>query len=204
MDKYMRVKSEERRQAILNTAKEEFTRQGFSQTSMSAIAKKVGGSKATLYNYFSSKEEIFTAVMDSVADQMTIAFESLSTTVGIKPALFDFGCQYLTSLYSPELAMVTKMAYTEADKSDLGRHFFENGPKKGLAHLQRFLTYHVENRALKPCDTGIAALQLRALLEAELREQFALGIIGQPDRQTIQDVVERAVDSFLTLYRAGD
>jgi AcrR family transcriptional regulator len=171
---------------------------------MSAIAKKVGGSKATLYNYFSSKEEIFTAVMDSVADQMTIAFESLSTTVAIKPALFDFGCQYLTSLYSPELAMVTKMAYTEADKSDLGRHFFENGPKKGLAHLQRFLTYHVENRALKPCDTRIAALQLRALLEAELREQFALGVIGQPDRQTIQDVVERAVDSFLTLYRAGD
>jgi AcrR family transcriptional regulator len=164
----------------------------------------VGGSKATLYNYFSSKEEIFTAVMDSVADQMTIAFESLSTTVGIKPALFDFGCQYLTSLYSSELAMVTKMAYTEADKSDLGRHFFENGPKKGLAHLQRFLTYHVENRALTPCDTGIAALQLRALLEAELREQFALGIIGQPDTQTIQDVVERAVDSFLTLYRAGD
>ncbi len=198
----MRVKSEERRQAILDTAKGEFTKQGFSQTSMSSIAKKVGGSKATLYNYFSSKEEIFTAVMESVAEQMTIAFHSLSTVIDIKPALTDFGCKYLTSLYSPELAMVTKMAYTEADRSDLGRHFFENGPKKGLTHLQDFLAYHVENGALKSCDTWIAALQLRALLEAELREQFALGIIKQPDEQAICEVVERAVNSFLILYMA--
>ena len=34
---------------------------------MSEIAKQVGGSKATLYNYFKSKEEIFAAVMESSA-----------------------------------------------------------------------------------------------------------------------------------------
>ncbi len=61
----MRVKSEEKRQAILEIAKDSFTKQGFEQTSMSHIAKMLGGSKATLYNYFSSKEEIFTAVMES-------------------------------------------------------------------------------------------------------------------------------------------
>jgi AcrR family transcriptional regulator len=168
---------------------------------MSAIAKKVGGSKATLYNYFSSKEEIFTAVLESVADQMTTAFESLSMDMDIKKAMLDFGEKYLTSLYSRELAMVTKMAYTEADQSDLGRHFFENGPKKGLTHLQGFLTYHINKGQLKPCDTWIAALQLKALLEAELRELFALGVIGQPDKQTVREVVKRAVESFLMLYK---
>ena len=63
----MRVKSEARRQAIIDVAKEAFCRQGFEATSMSEIASRVGGSKATLYNYFRSKEEIFIAVMESSA-----------------------------------------------------------------------------------------------------------------------------------------
>ena len=46
----MRVKSEAKRQAILDIAKATFIEQGYSNTSMSEIASRVGGSKATLYN----------------------------------------------------------------------------------------------------------------------------------------------------------
>ena len=74
----MRVKTEERRQAIIEVAREAFTAQGFENTSMAEIASRVGGSKATLYNYFSSKEELFAAVIDefggtSVASARTIS-----------------------------------------------------------------------------------------------------------------------------------
>ncbi len=91
----MRVKSEEKRQAILEIAKDSFTKQGFEQTSMSHIAKMLGGSKATLYNYFSSKEEIFTAVMESSAtEQIALSFLSLDHNRELKPALLEFGYNF--------------------------------------------------------------------------------------------------------------
>ncbi len=60
-----RVKPErdEKREHILKVAYAAFLSDGYAATSMSSIATKVGGSKATLYNYFSSKEELFSAVI---------------------------------------------------------------------------------------------------------------------------------------------
>ncbi|HEY2834957.1 MAG TPA: helix-turn-helix domain-containing protein, partial [Rhizomicrobium sp.] len=55
---------DERREAILKVAHTAFLSDGYAATSMSAIAAKVGGSKATLYYYFPSKEELFLAVID--------------------------------------------------------------------------------------------------------------------------------------------
>ncbi|WP_253295185.1 TetR/AcrR family transcriptional regulator, partial [Vibrio cholerae] len=87
----MRVKSEEKRQAILEIAKDSFTKQGFEQTSMSHIAKMLGGSKATLYNYFSSKEEIFTAGLGvPTTEQNDLSFLSPAPKQERKHALF--GC----------------------------------------------------------------------------------------------------------------
>ncbi len=55
---------DEKREAILRIAYQAFLTDGYAATSMSEIARQVGGSKATLYNYFCSKEELFTAVVD--------------------------------------------------------------------------------------------------------------------------------------------
>ena len=86
--KKRRVKSEAKRQAILDIAKATFIEQGYSNTSMSEIASRVGGSKATLYNYFSSKEDIFAAVMEaSAADKIAHAFHLLEKNNDIRTTL---------------------------------------------------------------------------------------------------------------------
>ncbi len=196
----MRVKSEERRQAIVKVAKAEFIRQGFSDTSMSGIAQKVGGSKATLYNYFSSKEELFTAVMESSAKKMVQTFSSLSPSGDLREELIKFGINYLASFCSPELSAIAKMAYSEADRSDVGRHFYENGPKKGLKSLDNFLAGHIQKQRLISCDSWIATLQFKALMEAELREPYLLAVISEPNEPDLQDIAIRAVDSFMRIY----
>ena len=55
----MRTKSDEKRQAILDVAAEVFREAGFERASMSEICTRVGGAKATLYNHFASKDELF-------------------------------------------------------------------------------------------------------------------------------------------------
>ncbi|QSA19850.1 TetR/AcrR family transcriptional regulator, partial [Vibrio furnissii] len=114
----MRVKSEEKRQAILEIAKNSFTQQGFEQTSMSYIAKELGGSKATLYNYFSSKEAIFIAVMKSSAsEQIAQSFLALDPKRDMQTSLLEFGYNFLSSVMTPDAMAIYRMAIHEADRS---------------------------------------------------------------------------------------
>lgn len=201
----MRVKSEARRQAIIDVAKEAFCRQGFEATSMSEIASRVGGSKATLYNYFRSKEEIFIAVMESSAtERIAEAFKILEENTNIRFTLVDFGMHYLKSIISPEIVAIRRMAIYEAERSDIGRHFYENGPKKGWLQLNHYLQKQVEQNVLAHCDVWACAMHLKALLESEVVEQHALGVIKEIDETQLKTVVTRAVSVFLKAYQAQD
>jgi len=53
------------RSRILETARVMFRENGFRQTTMDEIAKKLGISKAALYTYFKDKEELFKAAYES-------------------------------------------------------------------------------------------------------------------------------------------
>jgi AcrR family transcriptional regulator len=198
----MRVKSEARRQAIIDVAKTAFSQQGFENTSMSEIASRVGGSKATLYNYFSSKEEIFAAVMESSAtESIAGAFQLLEEENDILSTIQNFGLHYLSSILAPDIMAIRKMALNEADRSNIGRHFYENGPKKGWLLVSNYLQKQIDKKVLIPCDAGICAMHLKGLLEAEVLESYALGVMTKVDNQFIRNVVDRAVTTFLRAYQ---
>jgi AcrR family transcriptional regulator len=65
-----------RRAAIVEIATRSFLEQGYAATSMSAIADELGGSKATLWSHFASKEELFVAVVDEQVMQFSRELES--------------------------------------------------------------------------------------------------------------------------------
>ncbi len=197
----MRIKSDEKRQAILDIAMEAFSKQGFSATSMSQLAKKLGGSKATLYNYFSSKEEIFSAVMESsAAEQISNAFLSLDPERDVKSALLEFGYNFLDSILTPHAMGIYRMAISEAERSDIARLFYENGPKKGWTHLSEYVTQQIEKGKLRECNAWLASMHFKALLSSEYVEQYAFGAVEKPNKFQMQQTVEQAVTAFMTLY----
>ncbi len=197
----MRVKSDEKRQAILDIAKEAFSQQGVSATSMSHIAKQLGGSKATLYNYFNSKEEIFAAVMESSAtEQISNAFLSLDVNRCVRTSLLEFGYNFLDSILTPDAIAIYRMAVSEADRSEIGRHFYNNGPKKGWTHLSEYIALQIAKGQLRDCNSWIAAMHFKALLSGEYVEQYAFAAIEKPSQEQIKKTVEQAVNAFMTLY----
>ena len=54
-----------KRAEIVDIATRSFFEHGYAATSMSAIAETLGGSKTTLWSHFSSKADLFTAVVDA-------------------------------------------------------------------------------------------------------------------------------------------
>src|SRR3974390_1875690 len=115
----MKTKTESKRQAIIQAAAEVFREVGFDRASMSDIRKRVGGSKATLYNYFPSKEKLFFEVMHHVKESELEAStgEMDAETDDLKRELVHFGLKFMTVLYSPESIAVRRLAIAESRHS---------------------------------------------------------------------------------------
>jgi AcrR family transcriptional regulator len=64
-----RQKSREKTQAILKAAMKEFLAHGYAATSMDRLAKSAGVSKATIYNHFQDKEQLFNAVIQDLVKE---------------------------------------------------------------------------------------------------------------------------------------
>ncbi|WP_311148664.1 TetR/AcrR family transcriptional regulator [Dialister invisus] len=68
-------KSEDTKQLILDTAKEEFLEKGYNDASVRNIAKRAGLTTGAIFRYFDDKESLFAALVKPVADYMLAAYQ---------------------------------------------------------------------------------------------------------------------------------
>ena len=96
-----RPRSDDRRAAMLEIARAAFLREGYAAASVSEIAAKVGGSKATLYSYFPSKKDLFAAVIEEEVRQMLAPLFEMGETQGdVRTVLERFARRFLDMLLS--------------------------------------------------------------------------------------------------------
>jgi len=70
---YRRLDVDERRRLLLEVGARLFTTHTYGELSMAAIAREAGISKALLYHYFPSKQELFRATLAQAADDLRAA-----------------------------------------------------------------------------------------------------------------------------------
>ena len=70
-------KPEERKSEIVATACQLFLSKGYDRTTMQDVMRHLGIAKGTIYNYFSSKEALLEAVIDSVAEGEMLRLKKL-------------------------------------------------------------------------------------------------------------------------------
>jgi AcrR family transcriptional regulator len=198
----VRAKTETRRQAILDAAAEVFQETGFERTTMAAICERLGYSKATLYNYFASKEELFSAVVfEATEAEFQSTLEALDASfTDITLALEKFGRGLLTLLYSPQVQAVRRLIVSESGRSELGQKCYELGPVRNEAATALFLQQAMDAGHLRQADARIAALHLRGLLEAEWLDRFLFQTLEPVADAQIDATVQRAVAAFLAAY----
>ncbi len=201
----MRVRTEAKREAILAEASKAFIELGYERTSMAEISARVGGSKATLYGYFASKEQLFVDVARSAGERhVWPVFDELSqSAAGDEPAALQrFGEGLLGYICKPEAVSIQRMVVAESGHTTIGRHFFESGPKLGHDTVAEFLKGAMARGRLRPADPVVATAHLIALLNAEIMPRRMLGLPVKTSKPHIRKVVERAVGAFLGAYSA--
>jgi AcrR family transcriptional regulator len=196
------AKNDGKRQAILENAYRLFRAQGFDGTSMADITSQVGGSKATLYSHFPSKEELFVeCMMAALENYMTDTLKHLDASRGDpQAALRNFGTSVLNFICSAEQVEVRRLMIAEASRSGTGKLFFDKLTAL-RAQIASFLDACMESGLLRLDDPDLAADHLGALLEAEVLEPLLLNVReAAPDEGETALAARRAVAAFLRAY----
>lgn len=199
----MKVRTEARRDAILAVASQVFLEKGFERASMSEIAQRVGGSKATLYGYFSSKENLFLAVTLAEGKKHVDAALSDLTSQGaetLQSALTGFGKAILTFLTLTSTCAAHRMVIGEAGRSDIGQKFYEAGPKMGVMKVAEALQAAMERGQLRRADPIVAAQHLLALINAEVQDRWFYRDKPPLTPVKARQMAERSIDVFLRGY----
>lgn len=193
---------DERRDAILDVARDCFLSLGYAATSMSAIAARLGGSKGTLYNYFKNKEDLFAAMMERQCGALQAQlFEAPSAGREPRDYLGHYGRSFLTILMGPQQMAIYRVVIAEAERfPELGRAFYESGPRVVMARMADYLADLMDEGVLRRADPLIAAQHFKDLTMSGAYNMRLWNVIDDltPEQMDIQ--IERAVDTFLRAY----
>jgi len=197
----MRVRTDERRSAILQAAAQVFREVGYDRASMSMIAERVGGSKTTLYGYFPSKEELFWDAMVAAisAHQGERVLGLLDPTEpDVRKVLTQFGEAYLRLFTARAVVAVTRTAVSEgATNKALSSLLYNRGPKRVFDAIANYLTQLKKRGVVRDIDPHVGAVHLKGLLDAGIIEPLLFGTRPELNQSK---AVRAAVDTFLIAY----
>ncbi|MBU1376835.1 MAG: TetR/AcrR family transcriptional regulator [Alphaproteobacteria bacterium] len=196
------TKREDRRETILDVARECFLAEGFAATSMSTIAARLGGSKGTLYNYFKSKEELFAAMMQRTCAELQATLFDVGPEAGDTEAkLAHFARGFLNHLMTPEAIAIQRVVVSESERfPELGRVFYESGPKIVLGRIGAYLEELMAAGRLRRTDPIVAAQHFKDLAISGVYWPHMWGVAAAPTPAQFDQQVTRAVDTFLRAY----
>lgn len=199
----MRTLTEQKRTDIINAASAVFLEQGYERASMDGVAKQAGCSKATLYNYFASKESLFEAVVRCFSTNFLMrAADELNhpetQSLLLSEKLQRFGEGMLGALTSDWKALqLYRMVVGEAGHSDIGVLFHESGVRESMNALTAVMEHHIASGELIGGTPALRAKQFSALVKAEVDELFLQRTLPNYTKSEVTTMVQNAVSLFL-------
>src|SRR4029453_11264252 len=172
-----------------------FEEVGYERTSMSAISARLGGSKATLYGYFGSKEDLLRAVLDhEVNEEADRLLHEFLAEKDLRGGLIRLGISYL-SRHHARAASIRTVA-----TQPIAQEFYESVLRPAWQRLaDRFASMMKEGR-LKFADPWTTAMHWKGLNEWDMLERHLLSANAADDPNDIVTAATAAADAFLKVY----
>ena len=194
-------RSEDKRARILAAARQVFLRHGFQAASMDLVAAAAGVSKVTIYSKFGSKQELFSAIVDDICEQI-LAMEIIlpGAVESSYEGLTELAVRYALVLFDPDVLDLVRLAIGEnQDQKLLGRLYYQAGPARARAGLADLLRAMSESGDLAIDDPELAADQFVALLQPR-RYYALLDPAASPSTEEIERIARAGVEVFLSRY----
>ncbi|GIF23707.1 AcrR family transcriptional regulator [Actinoplanes tereljensis] len=193
------MNSEERRERILRKAAALFTVHGYAGVSMNDVLVAVGGSKGTLYRYFTDKTDLFRSTVEMLIDERNKPLRSFHPSDSDPAkALREFGRHSAAVVLEPGAIALHRLITAEAVRVEgLGQTFFQHGPAVGYTVLAHYLDTLTASGLVAIDDTMLAAAQLYHAMVGALQMRLLINADDRPTAAEIEASISAAVDTFL-------
>lgn len=187
---------------VLNGAREVFLARGFEGASVDEIARTASVSKATLYSYFPDKRVLFSEVVRVECQRQTEqAMANIDQNAPVGTVLRAAAAHMVGFLLSDFAQSVYRICVGEAERfPELGREFYESGPRAGKEAIAAFLGLAVSRGELRIDDIDLAAYQFAELCKADIFLKRVFGVRSDFTQDEIDRVIDGAVAMFLARY----
>lgn len=195
-----------KRQAIVDAAFSLFFDQGYG-VSMETIAAKAGVAKQTLYNLFSTKEQLFGASVEKCSKIVLQALVEAREDTPPREVLTGIAEDLLNLWRDDRIARAYRMmmsAVIEADGvAEICRQFYDNGPGRSTLQFAAYLARQDEIGHLAVPDPMLAAESFFGTLNGFMVIRNMLGLQRSWDEATLRRKAAYTVNAFLAAHAPG-
>ncbi|MGA7222379.1 MAG: TetR/AcrR family transcriptional regulator [Candidatus Acidiferrales bacterium] len=193
----------ERLGELLDVAAEEFIREGFSAASTNEIARRANSSKTTFYSRFPTKEKLFLAVIERrMSRKLREAAAGLPEEPPVAETLRNYAAALIRGVLSKDqLALVRVISMESVNFPELGKRFYERGPKRGEAIMAAYFEKQVEKGRLSDDDTQRMAEHFLSLITGGPIRWFMLAFDpNAPSQSALEKHINAAIEVFMRAY----
>lgn len=189
----------QRRTALLLSATKLFLERGYDAVSLDDIVNHAGGSKASIYKYFGSKEGLFIAICDfrrvEFFKDICPAFEQSKDD--LRAYLIRNLNNFYLNLVDPESAAFIRLIVERTQSNpEFALYLHEQGPKLIQAAIAKALE-NAHNQNILNCPHPLFSAQLYIGIIRHLEWKTIMGIDIQQNDPEIAAYFEYSIDRFL-------
>jgi AcrR family transcriptional regulator len=194
-----------KREAIHAAARTVFGRDGYTRTSIDAIATEAGVSTRTIYNHYSGKEQLFSAVLEASAAQVADRFVASVAEVfargsdDVEALLVGLGTAVAEqrTAFPEHFAMVRQIdAEAEHFPEEAREAWQEAGPRRVNREVSRRLAEVADRGLLRVPDPVRTPLHFIVLVTADETVRTRSAALGEPPVD-VGEMVRAGVRAFL-------
>lgn len=169
---------------------------------MSSIAARAGGSKGTLYNHFSSKEELFVAVVETKCEEILSFIYQVEVDGGeFESALTQLAEKFLTFALGDEAIATYRLVTAESGRfPELGRALYQRGFQRGIAKLAAYFERAMAAGHLRRRDPARAAEHFFEFCKCGIHHRRLWNVTPVLEADEIRQQAALAVETFLAVY----
>jgi len=197
-----RVSGEERRRQIIEAAATLFSRHGFSGTTTREVAKAVGISEATVFKHFTTKEELYAAIIEAKAQiQQVLGVVAPLAEARDDVALLRTLATEMIARTQSDPTLMRLLFFSALEGHTLADLFFRRRVQTLDVFLGQYIADRIAAGAFRPADPLQTAWNFIGMVTFHvlLHELF-----GQkpPPHLTRERAVEEIVTTFLQGVRS--
>ena len=197
-----RSPDEQKHLAILQAAVRLFLKNGYSNTSMDAIAASAKVTKQTVYAHYHSKDLLFTEMVTELCRKHAPS-EAMFRDKGqpVDEVLYKLGLSFLNMVTSKEGLAASRLVVGEAARQPkLAKRYYESGSRQMLNIVAHYLEQENERGKLRIPNTLSAASYFFSMLKGNYYLRILLNIKPLPSPGEKEKHVRETVVIFMRIY----